>query len=240
MAYYKIAYHVPEERHPDTPPLQVLLHVLGAGRSSRLHQRVLENKGLVSAIDTMELSGRDPGVCLVDAVTDAPKLTDAIVATYDEVHRFQDRAVSDEDLEKALNNVRVGFLSALETVDGQASVMGQFEALGDYRWAAEYPNRIASVTADDIVRVARHYLGFDQSSLLTYTEGEWSELDRSQESAMRDRLASAFAPVGPAPPPAVGGRRCHPPSRGPAPRRARATPASRRSPGCAARHSHEP
>jgi zinc protease len=194
QAYFKIGFHVPEELHRDTPALKVFLQLLGGGRSSRLHLNVVERKGLVSSIGIIEEAGRDPGIVVIDGVTTPEELEDAIRATYEEIERFRREPIEPKDREKAFNNVIVEFLGALESVQGQSSVLGRFEVLGDYRMAETYPDRIASVTADDVVRAANEYLDFERSTVVTYTPGARSGPDRSAEAAMRDRLR----PVAPA------------------------------------------
>ncbi len=209
QAYLKIGFHAPPERDPDMPALHVLTHLLGVGRSSRLHQRVLEKQGLVSAIGVMEESGRDPGILVVDAVTDPEKVEPAIIAIFEEIVRFHHEPIGERDLRKALNNVRAEYLQSLETVRGQAAVLGGFEALGDYRYAERYPDLIASITAADVTRVARKYLSFDVSTVLTYAPGEKSGPDRSDEARMRDRLRvrlPALSASAETPPPAVSAK----------------------------------
>ncbi len=201
-AYFKIGFHTPHELHPDTPALHVLTHLLGVGRSSRLHQIVLEEKGYVSSIGIMEESGRDPGIVVVDGVTEPGDLDAALAATYDEVMRYRVEPVADRDLQKAVNNVRTEFVQSLETVRGQAGVLGAFEALRDYQDAEQYPDLIASVTPEDVSRAAEKYLSFEGSTVLTLLPGEKSEPDRSGEAAMREKLIALR--------PALGGRHATP------------------------------
>lgn len=202
-AYFKIGFHVPEEPHADTAALNVLTHLLGSGRSARLYQEVLESRGLVSQISVMKESGRDPGILVVDAVTEPEKLEAAIAATYEEIGRFHRHPVPDVDLEKSLNNVIADFVSALETVQGQSSVLGRFELLGGYALADEMLARIARVSAADVRRVARRYLTFDGSTVLTYLPGPAAEPTREGEAALRDRLEARLAEaVGSEPAPA--------------------------------------
>ncbi len=195
LGYFKIGFHVPAELHADSAPLGVLAHLLGVGRSSRLQQRVLEEKALVSQISVSAESGRDPGILLVDAVSKPENVEAAIAAVYEEIGRFSLEPVTDRELEKAVTNVIVDFVSALETVQGQTNVMGRFEHLGGYHLAEEHVERMRHVTAADVLRVAREYLTFDGSTVMTYLPGPKTGPDRSGEAAYAARLEARLADV---------------------------------------------
>jgi len=188
LAYTKIAFHIPEELHADTPALKAMASVLGSGRSSRLYQNVLERKGLCSSVSVMDEVGREPGVFVIDVVTRPEDTEAALVAIYEEIERLREDLVAPEELEKVLNNEIVDFLSALETVQGQATVIGRFEVLGGTHLIDEHVDALARVTAEDVRRVARHYLAFDRSTVFVYGPGARTEADRSGEAAMRERL----------------------------------------------------
>lgn len=192
-AYFKIAFHIPGERHEDTPALRVLTHLLGSGRSSRFHRNLVEEAGLVSHIGLMDVSSADPGVLIVDATAEPKDVEEAIAAVYVEARRFHDELVTEADLEKALNNVIAAFVSTLESVQGQASMLGHFELLGDHALADAYAAEIARVSAEDVRRVAARYLRFDASTVLTYLPGAPTEPDRSGEAALAERLRARIA-----------------------------------------------
>jgi zinc protease len=192
-AYFKIGFHVPEETHPDMPALRVLGQLLGAGRSSRFHRRIVEEQGLVSQIGLVDVTGLDPGLLIIDGASEVADLEAALAAVYVEIQHFHRNSPRPEDLEKALNTVIAGFVSALESVQGQSSVLGHFEILGDYRLGETYAARIAEVTPDDVVRVASQYLRLEASTVLTYTPGPTGGHDRAGEAVLEARLRERIA-----------------------------------------------
>src|SRR5215475_5851219 len=70
LAYFHIAWHIPELSHPDIPALDVLAALLGNGRSSRLYRQVRENKALVHAIDAWTYNPGAPGLFGISATSD--------------------------------------------------------------------------------------------------------------------------------------------------------------------------
>jgi zinc protease len=200
QGYFKMGFHIPPDEHVDAPAVQVLGHLLGSGRSSRLYRELLEERGLVSSISVLDEAGIDPGILVVDAITEPDRVGEAVAAVYGEIAWFHRNLVSEDALEKSLNNVMVGFVSGLETVEGQTAIAGRFETFGDYRRAAKYPERIAAVTAADVQRVARRYLRFDGSTVLFNLPGENREPSRVREDEIRDWLVDAIGEAAIAPP----------------------------------------
>jgi zinc protease len=56
----------------------------------------------------------------------------------------------------------------LETMEGQASNMGYYQLLGDFRLADHHREAVAAVTADQLIDVARRYFHPENCSLVSY------------------------------------------------------------------------
>jgi predicted Zn-dependent peptidase len=166
--YGKLGFHIPGELHADADALAVFAHILGEGRSGRLYREVRERQGLVSSISVTSVNGFDPGLFIVDFQADADKAVDAVVAIMAEVGRFQREPVAPADLARTKQMVRSGYIFGLETAEGQASVLGHYATLGDLAAAAEYPERIAAVTAEQVMDVARRYFDLSPATLLLH------------------------------------------------------------------------
>ena len=69
------------------------------------------------------------------------------------------RPVPPADLLKAKNRIETAFWRGLTSSEGRANQLGEFEVVaGDYRKLLTRSQEIASVTAEDVLRVARAYL----------------------------------------------------------------------------------
>lgn len=166
--YGKIGFHVSSELAPDHDAVHVLAHVLGVGRSSRLFRRVREEAGLVDSISVLSVAGFDPGYLVIDFSTDTGRALNALTAIFAEVGRLVREPVSEADLQRSRTMVKSDYVFGLETVEGQASILGHYATLGHLERAFDYPDRVAEVTPADVQRAARRYFGVTKSSVLLY------------------------------------------------------------------------
>ncbi len=162
-------YHVPRASDADVPALEVLATVLSAGDSSRLHQRLVRTDHLAIAAGGLVESMEDSGLFLAYAAylpdRDPAKVRDAL---FEEIARARDHGISAEELDKAKNQLAAGFVFGLQTVDGIATELGEYQYVhGDWREFGKGAARYLAVTAADVTRVARKYLVDGNLTLLT-------------------------------------------------------------------------
>ncbi len=202
--YLQLGFHIPDELHADSYALEILSILLSRGRSSRLYQKVREEKGLVSDIWTYCFSGGYPGLFIVGATLDSEYLEAAEVAILEELERLKTELVSREELKKARSKVEALYETRRETVQGQAYNIGYYETMGDHRLADLYILSLYKVTEEDIRRVADKYLDLDNCTLVFYRPEEETVPQAGMpaeevHSFLKTRLpeeAVAEAPVG--------------------------------------------
>lgn len=166
MAHFHVAWHIPDLRHPDVPPLDILAAILGHGRSSRLYQRVRETKALVHHVDAWTYSPGAPGLFGLSAVADAQKFLSARDALLEEIEKIQSEPVSVEELNKAVKQFVAATLSSRKTMQGQAQDLGSnWLAANDLSFSERYLAAIQRVTPAELLRVARQYLTVENRSL---------------------------------------------------------------------------
>jgi zinc protease len=187
-AYLGLGFHVPNILDPDYPALEVLTTLLGSGKSSRLYRRVREEKRLVTTASASLLAEKWPGYLMVFASMFAPKWADARDAVFEEIVKFTDEPVSEEELLKARRQVEKDKWSELETAEGQASNFGYYEVMGDYRLAEKHRKAIQQVTAYDVMSAARKYVKPSNCSLAAY-------LPESTPGATRDEVETALRAI---------------------------------------------
>jgi len=168
QTYLKIGFHIPAKLDQDFFALDVLSHILGHGRSSRLSQVLKERERLVSSIECEAFGLKDVGVLMIEAELEAGDLLDAEAAIFGEIERLKTSDVSDFELTKAKNVIKFSHLSSIETAAGYAENLAFFESYGDYRLADKYLENVEKVTKEDIRRVVSLYLTLDHASLLEY------------------------------------------------------------------------
>ncbi len=153
-------YRVPPIAHADTHALTVLGALLGDGRSSRLHKRLVEERRLVTSIAVGPWFMRHAGLFLIHATPRAPHTLEEVEAAIEqELTRAKTEPPTPRELLKVRNQIEVGTVRSLANNGGLASRLGDAWALtGDWRFAFEERERIQAVTADEVLVVAKRYL----------------------------------------------------------------------------------
>ena len=142
--------------HPDAWTLAVLNTVLGDGMSSRLFLSVREARGLAYDIGSGLVDYADAGALVVSAGVDPASLREALAAILVELARLRDEPIPAEELDKAKRYLSGGLELRMDETRHVASWIGGQEALHDRVLTVdEALAAIDSVTADDILRVAR-------------------------------------------------------------------------------------
>ena len=162
-------YHIPRAADADTAPLEVLAAILSGGESSRLHQRLVRKDHLAIAAGGLTESMEYPGLFLVYAAhlpdREQAKVKEALL---DEVRRVRVDPVTPVELDKAKNQLAAGYIFALQTVDGIAQELGQYQYVhGDWREFLKGASRYLAVSAAEIRRVAAKYLIDTNLTLVT-------------------------------------------------------------------------
>ncbi|HET6281598.1 MAG TPA: pitrilysin family protein [Polyangia bacterium] len=162
-------YHIPAARDEDMPALEVLATVLSAGDSSRLHQRLVRKDRLAIAAGGITETMEHPGLFIVYAAylpdRDQKKVRQDLL---EELKRVRDQPVAAAELDKAKNQLAAGYIFGLQTVDGIAQQLGQFQYVyGDWREFLRGAQRYLAVTAQDVQRVAGKYLVDTNLTLVT-------------------------------------------------------------------------
>ena len=188
----------------DTPALDLLATVLGQGRASRLYRHVRE-EGWVSSITAANYTPQDIGVFAVSAEAkpdDVPGAVDAIWATVEGVRRH---GVDEAELERAKSLLEARFLRRLETMEGQANLLAEWQALGDWRLAGTYLDRLLAVTGDELRRAACRWLAPERANVLVYRPASaptlgWSAGDLAARLAAVEPITGPAVPPGPTQP----------------------------------------
>lgn len=145
--------------HPDAALLDLLAFVLGEGESSRLVQRIREERGIVDRIDASSYTPLDPGIFSAGIDLDAHHAGPAIEATLVEVEHLRREPIPADELEKARANFLAMRHWERESVSGIARKLGNSWLMaGDVEFEDTYLERIRTARAEDLLRVAGEWL----------------------------------------------------------------------------------
>lgn len=156
---------------PDYIPLVVADRILGGGASGRLFASLREDKGYTYGAYSRLSAPRWPGTWGASASVRTPVTAPAVGAFLDEFARLQTSPVSADELDRAKRALVGSFARTLESPEGILSrtlELVQNDLPLDY-WD-KFPARVQAVTADDVERVARKYLGEKRIQLIAVGE----------------------------------------------------------------------
>jgi predicted Zn-dependent peptidase len=160
LARLDIVYHVPQSLTPDADALSVAGTILSSGRSSRLYENIVRQKQLSSGVFASAGESRGPGLFRIGGLVMPNKsVADLEQAVYEEVERLKTGPIEAWEIEKARNAARRGFLSSLTSSLSRAVMLSQLAVFyNDPGLINTRYERLSSITAADVQRVAKQYL----------------------------------------------------------------------------------
>lgn len=135
--------------------LSILNTLLGEGMSSRLFQKIREEKGLAYSVHSYISQYKDVGALTIYAGVDVKRASESLSATLNELALLTREPVSADELTKAKEYTKGRLVLGLEDTRGIAQWYGGQELLlGKIHTVDEVMGFIDAVTADDILELA--------------------------------------------------------------------------------------
>ncbi|HEX5036842.1 MAG TPA: pitrilysin family protein [bacterium] len=157
-----IGYHKPTLPDDDDYIFDLIDQILGDGRSSRFYRSlVLERKIAASVSTSTGIPGsRLPNLFMIEvSPLSEGSSGDVLKALDEEIDKVRNGGITEKDLEKAKNRLRVDMLWQLKTNEGLASQLSYFDLIaGDWHYLADYMAKIGRFNVEDVKRVANKYL----------------------------------------------------------------------------------
>lgn len=152
--------------HPDSVSLDVLADVLAGGASSRLYQRLREERQLVLSLSCDFISFQHKGIFAFFGESFSKNIKKALEQLKKEIRFLEDDALQQSELDRAKARIKSEWLYGSETPHGQASTLGSLSSLGRLNLIDTYLRDIENLKLDDLARVWAKYLK-DQSFYTT-------------------------------------------------------------------------
>ena len=183
QAHFALAFEGPGYQDADFYAAQIWTSALGGGMSSRLFQKIREEKGLCYSIFAQSGFHDDTGMVTIYAGTSGDQIADLAMLTVDELKRSADD-MTEAEVARARAQMKAGLLMGLESPTGQAERMARALAIwGRVPDAAEVAERIDAVTVAQIRDHARKLLENARPALALY--GPVKAAPRREELAAR-------------------------------------------------------
>lgn len=155
-----IAYHKPSMPQREDYVFDILMQVLGEGRTSRLYKALVVDSQLVTDVSVFGAPGSRYNNLMTIALTPRQTCTcvDIEGIVYGELERLQREPISQVELDKARRQIQTSILRDLKSNSGLARMLSSYEVLGDWKYLVDYEQQLNSITADDVMAVAKTYL----------------------------------------------------------------------------------
>lgn len=167
QTHLAFGWRTPGALHRDTAPLDMAGAVMAMGRSSRLYRAVRERR-FASSVSAYNYTPTEIGVFGADTEGPPERAWEAARATWTEILAFGEMGPTEPELQRTRRMTDARWSRRLETMDGQANLLAEWEALGDWRLAAEYYERAMSATAAEVADVAARHLSASTAAFLVY------------------------------------------------------------------------
>ena len=170
----QIAWHVPDAKDPDIPALTLLTSILAgtcsmntynkcfiSNRTSRLFRKLV-NGGMTADVSIEYLPTLDPYYLIVSApVSPGVSPEEVREAVFEEFENIAGQGVLPAEIAKARRQANAMFACSAEDIPAQAHWLGYSSMFAGPSWYPEYLQRLESVSAEDISRVAGTYFRRD-------------------------------------------------------------------------------
>ena len=158
QAHLIVAAPFPSARHEDRYAASLLSSVVGGGTSSRLWQRVREERGLAYSVGAVGSHFTDAGVFQIYAGTSPEQLDEVLDISLAEMRRVLREPVGREELRLVKDQAVSSILLGLESTSARAGTLARQEIVHGRRIPPEQViARIEAVTPEDLQRVASEF-----------------------------------------------------------------------------------
>ena len=189
-----LGWRTPGSLHHDTVRLDLAALVLGAGRGSRLY-RAVRDRQLASTVSAYNYTPTDLGVFVVHAECAPDRAPEAARALWTEVSRLARDGVEDHELMRAQRVLESRWVRRAESMEGQASYLAEWEALGDWRLGDDYLSRALAARPDEVTEVIRRYAALPRVGVIVYRPASDAPLADGADALLAPRGVAPAAPL---------------------------------------------
>jgi zinc protease len=149
----------------DRYSLEILMAVL-AGQGGRLFVELRDQLSLAYSVSGLSLEGIEPGYIAVYIACDPKRVTEAVAQIKKQLQRISKDLITAKELSRAKRYL-IGIQAiSLQRASARAASLAFNELYGlGYLSYRDYPDRVQSVSREDVRRVARKFLTLDAYSL---------------------------------------------------------------------------
>ena len=156
-----------ERTDPDYAAMAVMNRILGGGGSSRLFLNIREDKSYAYSVGSGFSSAKYRGTFVANAPVRTDATEGALREFMNEFNRIRNEKVSANELDNAKRSIVGGFALSLENPGAllQNIITQKLYNMPANYWDA-YPQKVESITVDDVQRVAQKYIDLNHLQIV--------------------------------------------------------------------------
>ena len=162
-----MGWRTPGTLDADTVLLDLAATMLGSGRASRLYRAVRERR-LVASIGASNYTPTELGVFSIHAEGPPSSAADAAAEAWGQLSAMRDVGVHAEELERARRMIEAQWMRRLESMEGQATYLAEWEALGAWTLGAAYFAGARGATREMVTEAMRRHLTGERAGVIVY------------------------------------------------------------------------
>jgi len=181
QAHLVLGTRCPSMVSSDRYAVHIMNVILGGGMSSRLFQTIREERGLAYAVHSGVSAYTDAGYLSVYAATSPEQIGDVIELSLEQFAKFKTEQVSDAELQRAKDQLKVSIMLSLESTSSRMSNLARQEIFFGRQFTLdEILERIDVVTAADVQRIAGEIFNGDELAMTAIGALEEFDVERVQ------------------------------------------------------------
>lgn len=166
-------------------PLAVLSNIIGGSMSSRLFQRIREERGLAYTVYSYPLFYANTGAFALYAGTGEQQAAEVVRLMRKELAEIRENGVTEEEFLRCREQLKGSYLLSMESSNAHMSALGKVALLQNREYnEAETIRRIECVTMEDIQRILPTVL--DESNLSAAFVGRVERQRTAIEAALEE------------------------------------------------------
>jgi zinc protease len=137
---------------------------------------------------------------VVQAEVEPEKSAAAGAAIWDQLRQLREGPIDEHELTRVRRIFEARWVRRLETAEGRANHLSEWEALGDWRLGDDYFRRYMSATAADVQQVVNKFLAPERAAALIYRPEKAPVVARDADEMLRILSAGRGEPLPSVPP----------------------------------------
>lgn len=170
---FALAFKIPPFTHKDMPILSALSEILGSGKSSKMHEILIDKMGLINEYYAFCNESVDENLfiflCVCNVGVKAERVEKELLRIIEGVKAAK---FSEKDLQRVKNRVKSDFIFSLNTASAVSSIYGDYIAKGDIKPLLNYQNELEKLKVGDLARVAKKYFTSKNSTSIILRKDE--------------------------------------------------------------------